>query len=260
MSIDFLASHRQGCRKHGFHFDILLMRSNWVDGTADSMVKYSIPVGGLARFQTDGFPAAGKTGWAKLTPDPGTSTPVGAGVFSYNPGDVLQTESGVPTTLATTHARIYVDLSGGHNTGLAIANPTNTSTEVSITAFKADGITEVGIRKDPLSLPANGHKGQFANDFVSGLPAGFTGVLDINSPTPFAALTMRSLENERHEFVAALFPVADMTRSAPSPIIFPQIADGSGYTTQFILVGAGEASNVTLSFYGDDGKPLAIGK
>jgi hypothetical protein len=92
------------------------------------------------------------------------------------------------------------------------------------------------------------------------LPAGFNGVLDISSPTPFAALTMRSLDNERQEFLAALFPVADMTRDAPAPIVFPQIADGGGYLTQFILIGAGGASSTTLNFYDDEGNPLAVGK
>jgi len=44
------------------------------------------------------------------------------------------------------------------------------------------------------------------------------------------------------------------------PIVFPQIADGGGYMTQFILLSAGGASSTTLSFYGDDGRPLAVGK
>ena len=111
-----------------------------------------------------------------------------------------------------------------------------------------------------LQLSANGHKAKFANEFVSGLPAGFTGVLDITSPTPFAALTMRSLNNERNDFLLTTFPIADQNRSAPSPIVFPQIADGGGYVTQFILIGAGGASSVTLNFYGEDGKPLPVGK
>jgi hypothetical protein len=108
-------------------------------------------------------------------------------------------------------------------------------------------------------MPANGHSAQFADQFVAGLPTGFTGVLDISSTTPFAALTMRSLYNERRDFLLATFPIADMTRSAPAPIVFPQVADGGGYVTQFILIGAG-ASGVTLNFYGEDGRPLPVGK
>ncbi len=229
-------------------------------GTAGSMFRYSIPAGGALHYQTDGSPAAANTGWVKLTPDAGTSTPVGAGIFGCNPGSFLVTESGIPATVATTHARVYVDMSGGHGTGLAIANPTNTSASITIAAFQSDGITGVGTSLGPLSIPANGHSARFADEFIAGLPAGFSGVLDIISSTPFAALTMRSLYNERHDFLLATFPIADMTRSAPSPIVFPQIADGGGFVTQFVLIDAGGSSSVTLKFFGEDGQLLAVGK
>jgi sugar lactone lactonase YvrE len=233
---------------------------NQVGSTAGAVFRYSIPNGGAFRFQTDGSPATLTTGWAQLTPDAGTSTPIGAGVFGYNPGNILVTESGIPATVSTTHARIYVDLSGGHNTGLAIANPTNTNASITITAFQSDGATGIGTSQGPLQLPAKGHSAHFANEFIAGLPAGFTGVLDIISSTPFAALTMRSLTNERKDFLLATFPIADMMLGAPSPIVFPQIADGGGYVTQFILIGAGGASSMTLNYYGEDGKPLPVGK
>jgi sugar lactone lactonase YvrE len=233
---------------------------NQVGGTADSSFKYSIPSGGAFRFQTDGFPATTKVGWVQLTPDGGTSTPVGAGVFGYNPGNVLVTESGIPAAASTTHARVYVDLSGGHNTGLAIANLAENSASISIKAFRSDGTTGTGASQGPLQLPGNGHSAKFAGEFVSGLPTEFTGVLDIRSATPFAALTMRSLSNERGDFLLTTFPIADMNRAAPSPIVFPQIADGGGYVTQFILLSPGGASSAKLSFYGETGAPLAVGK
>jgi sugar lactone lactonase YvrE len=233
---------------------------NQVDGTSGSVFRYSIPSGGAFRFQTDGSPATPATGWAQLTPDAGTSTPIGAGVFGYNPGVFLETESGIPATVSTTHARIYVDLSGGHDTGLAIANPTNANASITITAFQSDGVTGIGTSQGPLPLLPNGYSAFFADQLIAGLPAGFTGVLDITSSTPFAALTVRSLTNERNDFLLATFPIADMTVGAPSPIVFPQIADGGGYVTQFILIGAGGASSVTLNYYGEDGKPLAVGK
>jgi photosystem II stability/assembly factor-like uncharacterized protein len=233
---------------------------NQVGGTAGSVFRYSIPSDGVFRFQTDGSPAITKSGWARLTPDAGTSAPVGAGVFGYNPGNFLVAESGVPASVSTTHARVYVDLSGGHNTGLAIANLTNTYASITITAFQSDGVTGIGTSHGPLLLPPNGHEAHFANEFVAGFPDGFVGVLDIISSTPFAALTLRSLNNERNDFLLATFPVADMTRAAPAPIVFPQIADGGGLVTQFILIGAGGASSVIINFYGNDGKPLAIGR
>jgi sugar lactone lactonase YvrE len=229
-------------------------------GDSGSSFNYSIPTGGAFRFQTDGLPTTAKVGWVQVKPNGGTSTPVGAGVFGYNPENILVTESGVPATVSTAHARIYVDLSGGHNTGLAIANPTSEEARITINAFMSDGVTAIGTSQGPLMLSTNGHSAHFAGELIAGLPDEFTGVLDIDSSTPVAALTMRSLTNERDEFLLATFPIADMTAAAPSPIIFPHIADGGGYMSQFILIGANGESSATLNYYGDDGTPLVTGE
>jgi photosystem II stability/assembly factor-like uncharacterized protein len=226
---------------------------NPVGGMADSSFNYEIPPNGVFHFQTDGFPDDVLGGWVKLIPDPGTYTPASAGVFGYNPEDVLVSESGIPSAAATTHARVYVDLSENHNTGLAIANVENGNADISIHAFHSDGITEAGISQGPILLPDNGYIAAFADQFVEVLPEDFTGVLDIVSTTPFAALTLRSLLNERHDFLMTTFPVADATRPAPSPIVFPQIADGGGYITEFILISSGQAASTTLLFYDENG-------
>lgn len=84
--------------------------------------------------------------------------------------------------------------------------------------------------------------------------------LDISLPTPFAALTVRSLFNERNEFLATTFPIADVNRAAPSPVVFPQIADGGGYVTQFVFLSTDRTSGIILSCYDDDGNLLAVGK
>jgi len=78
-------------------------------------------------------------------------------------------------------------------------------------------------------------------------------VLDIRSASPFAALTLRSLVNGRGDFLMTTFPVADAESDAPSPVVFPQIADGGGYITEFIMISAGEAADTTVYFYDEDG-------
>jgi hypothetical protein len=233
---------------------------NPVGGTSGSSIRYSIPPNGIFRLQTDGYLKNAKAGWVRLTPDAGTATPIGSGVFGYNPADVLVTESGIPSTSPTTHAHIYVDLSGNHNTGLAIANIGDTEANITITAYKPDGLTAAGKSNGSLLLAAHEHDSKFADQFISGLPAGFTGVLDIRSATPFAAITVRSLYNENSDFLITTFPVADMTQVAPSPIVFPHIADGGGYATQFILIGTSGASNTTINYYDSEGISLPVGK
>jgi N-acetylneuraminic acid mutarotase len=233
---------------------------NQVGGTADSLFRYSIEPNGVFRFQTDGFPTVTKAGWVSLNPESDTSTPVGSGVFGYNPGSILVSESGIPAAVSTTHARVYIDLTGNHNTGLAVANVAGIDTTVTINAFTTDGATLAGNGPEPIPLPINGHTAAFADQFISGLPTGFTGILDISSTQPFAALTLRSLNNARGDFLMTTFPIADANRAAISPIVFPEIADGAGYVTEFVLLNTGKASQVTLSFYGEDGAPIPVGE
>jgi hypothetical protein len=231
---------------------------NQAGGTSSHSFRYSIPSGGTFRFQTDGSVDDLKAGWVQLIPDARTSTPTGWGVFSYNPRSVLVTEAGFPAVVATTHARIYVDLSENHNTGLAIANVTESNASITIKAFQSDGTISVGTSAGQLGLVGRGHGAKFATEFVPGLPSGFTGVLDISSPTPFAAFTMRSLYNERNELLMTTFPVADAIETPRSPLTVP-VRDGGGYVTQFILLSPSSASTSTLGLYSQAGAPMAVG-
>ncbi len=233
---------------------------NQLGGTRDSVFSYSIKPGGAFVFQTDGSPATAAVGSVQLTPDTNTLSPVGAGVFSFLQRGIRVTESGVPAATPTGHARIYIDQSAGHGTGLAVANPGGKEISATLRAYQTDGVTPAGNSTDPVTLKANGHTARFVSQLISGLPADFTGVLDISSSSPFVALTLRSLTNSRSDFLLTTFPTADVNRPAPSPIIFPQIADGGGYSTEFILLSAGGPAAATISFYGEDGTPLAVGK
>jgi hypothetical protein len=86
------------------------------------------------------------------------------------------------------------------------------------------------------------------------------GILDISSTTPFGALTVRSLYNENNDYLMTTCPAADVNQAAPFPIVFPQIAAGGGYVTQFLLLGTSGASSTQINLYANDGSPLAIGK
>jgi photosystem II stability/assembly factor-like uncharacterized protein len=222
-------------------------------GPADSSFKYSIPAGGLFRFQTDGFSTDTKVGWVQLIPDFLSPTPIGSGVFGYTAAGILVSESGVPTALPTTRARVYVDLSENHNTGLAIANIVGNAVDVTIKAFKTDGITSAGTGVGRLQLVWRGHDAKFADQLITGLPDGFMGVLDISSTRPFAALTLRLLYNERHDPLLTAFPIGDAQRTAPLPAIFPQIAAGDGYATEFILINVGKAASLGLHYFDETG-------
>jgi trimeric autotransporter adhesin len=228
---------------------------NQAGGTTNSSFQYSIPAGGAYHFQSGGLSTSASAGWVRIVPDVSSLTPIGSGVFSYNPSSVLVSESGIPSSVPATHARVYVDLSGGHNAGLAIANIGSTAASITINAYQSDGVSGAGTSWGPLTLAAYGHDAKFADQLIEGLPAGYRGVLDISSTTPFAALTMRSLKNERDDFLMTTFPIADANQTAPSPVVFPHVADGGGYITEFMLISAGGAASTTPGFYNEAGAP-----
>jgi len=225
-----------------------------------SVFGYSIAANGAWVFQTDGSSNPLEAGWALLTPDPGSAAPLAAGVFQLCGNGLVVTESGVPAATLANRARIYIDTTEGHNTGLAIANPGGSASEVAIAAFAEDGKTPAGAGDPlPIQLKARGQSAKFVTELVQGLPANFTGVLDLQSATPFVALTLRSLTNARGEFLLTTFPIADLNKPAPDPVVFPQIADGGGIRTQFILINPSDNSVINIRFYDEQGAPLGIG-
>ncbi|MDD5542294.1 MAG: FG-GAP-like repeat-containing protein [Acidobacteriia bacterium] len=237
-----------------------LLLHRWGDsGSASSTFNYTIQPAGVYVFLTDGAPTSVNTGSVQVIPDASSPTPVGAGVFSYSTGGVLVSESGIPTSTPTTHARIYIDRTAGHNTGLAVAAPSAAAVQVTLTAYQPDGVTLVG--SNSVSMNGNGHDARFANELIPALGEGYAGVLDLSAPSPFVALTLRSLTNARGDFLMTTFPIADFNQAAPWPAVFPQMADGGGYRTQFILLNpSAGAANMTLSYFGDNGAPLPLTK
>ncbi|MBZ5538617.1 MAG: VCBS repeat-containing protein [Acidobacteriia bacterium] len=233
-----------------------------VGGTSNSAFTYSLQPNGVLFFQADGSPQRVNAGWVKLVPDPGNFAPVGAGIFSFTQNGVLVTESGIPSAPMQDVARIYIDKSGGHNTGLAVANPGDSAMTINVTAFRTDGNTGVGASPTSVILEPNGHVARFVEEIISGLPDDFTGILYFYSwpSAPFAALTLRSLTNSRNDFLLTTFPVFNSDLPLGIPLVFPQIADGGGYRTQFIVLNGSSAVSTTLNFYNDDGLPLAAGK
>ena len=230
-----------------------------VNGPAGSSFLYTIPSGGLYLFETDGSPSLVNSGSVQVIPDPARSTPMGAGLFSFVQGGVLVTESGIPAATLTTHARIFVDRSGGHDTGLAVANPSGNPIQLKLNAFQRNGVSWAG--KGSLELSPAGHQSKFVGNLISGgLPDNFTGIVDLSSGAPFAALTLRTLNNSRGEMLFTTFPVGDARQSPPSVLLFPQIVDGAGYQTQFILLNSGPLGNIRLNLFADDGSPAPLSK
>jgi hypothetical protein len=66
-------------------------------------------------------------------------------------------------------------------------------------------------------------------------------------------MTIRSLNNERNDFLMASFPIADPSQALLAPILFPHIAEGGGHTMEFIFLSSSGASTVSLGMSDNTG-------
>jgi hypothetical protein len=162
---------------------------------------------------------------------------------------------------STRRMRIYVDASKGHDTGIALANPGDVSVTVTVSGVQMDGLSlsppEAGGLR--FTLGPRAHTAKFIKELTGYSWTGYKGLVEISASAPITAVTLRSLVNQRGEFLLTTFPVADLERPAP-PAIFPQFADGGGYRTEIILISPGsEPVSGTISLFDDAGQPVALG-
>jgi len=143
-----------------------------------------------------------------------------------------------------------------------MANPSPTAATVNFTLTTLSG-TSLGLT-GRAQVPAQGHIALFLNQIqgFAGLPTPFKGVLRISSSsTQISVIGLRLRYNERHDLLTTTTPPVDET-SPPSTagLYFPQLADGGGYTTQFVLFSgtAGQSSSGTLQLYSQSGQSLGL--
>ncbi len=173
-----------------------------------------------------------KIGYARIQTNGGAATPSGLAIFSVRNGNMVVSETSVPASPLIQSGRIYAEVNGSVNTGLAIANPNAQAATVSF--FFTDN-TGRDFGQGSLTIPANGQIAQFLNGapFNSGTLA--SGTFTFTSSVPVAAVALRGLTNERSDFLLTTLPVAPTTPQTGS-LVFPHLADGGGWSTQVILL------------------------
>src|SRR5262249_46017523 len=176
--------------------------------------------------------------------------------------DVLVTETGVPGVTAITSGRTYAEVNGPINTGLAFANPNGSSVVVSFSVTDQFGFDR---GQSSFTLNANAQMSRFLSEQPFNLTSGFIGTLTFNSSAPVDVIALRTLINERSEFLATTQPVAPLPGDIfGAPIVLAHFADGAGWRTKVILVNTTDAQiSGTVEFFGEGsgsvpGTPLRL--
>jgi hypothetical protein len=198
-----------------------------------------------------GAAAALQIGFATISPDAGSTTPSGMTIFSYRPNGILISEAAVPASPLIQSGRIYAEIAGPVNTGLAIANPNNQTVTVNFFFTDASGND---LYAGSTTIGPYGQVAKFLSDPVYNV----TGAVDLSNmrsftftaTLPISVIALRGYNNERNDFLITTLPVAPTSGGDSTPIVFPHYADGGGWTTKIILVNSGDTPITgTIQFF-----------
>jgi hypothetical protein len=231
-----------------------------VNSSAGSTFTYTIPARSAFKLQTAGAQSGIQTGWVKVTPSSGSVAPSGLVVFSFQSNGVRVSEASVPAQPVSSAFRMYAEASDSIQTGIAISNPAASNVTVNFELTNVDG-TSTGMMGTTI-VPATGQVAMFLTQIpgFGSVPASFRGVLRISGANVFAT-GLRGRSNERGDFlITTTAPVDENAAPSAAEYVFPHLADGGGYTTQFILFSgtAGQSSTGALEFLTQSGQPLRL--
>ena len=180
-----------------------------------------ITANGSHRIQTLGTANSVQVGYSVL------DSALGVSVLRFTSGSDIRSEVAVPAATFGTSFTAYAERTDQTSTGMAIVNA-GASTAF-ITAQLSDG------RRTSIQLPARSQSSQFIHELFPDIGFSFSGSVSLSSNVPIGILGLRGTLNELHEFIMTIVPVTSGSTTT-EVTVFPQIADGSGYVTELILL------------------------
>jgi len=157
----------------------------------------------------------------------------GIAVFEFTQNGIIVSETGVPASAPVTSGRIYVNVNGPVNTGIAFANPNQTGAVISFYFTDLNGNT---VNQGSFTLNGYSQIAAFMNQAPFNASGSMEGTFTFTSSGPVGAIALRGLINQRGEFIMSTLPVSPLPATPVSePVVLPQFADGGGWTTQIIL-------------------------
>ena len=197
-----------------------------------------------------------RVGYGRIRAEAGSTTPSGIAIFQFRDSQgVLISEASVPATELIQEGRIFAEVDGPVNTGLAIANPNNETATIDF-YFMDTGGDNFG--NSSFELGPNAQTAKFLNQppFNSGSPA--RGTFTFESSVPITVTALRGFTNETDEFLITTLPVAPLEVTSSETVYFPHFSAGGGWVTQVILVNPTDSTITgTVGFLGKGSDTVA---
>jgi hypothetical protein len=243
--------------------DFIYTRVDRIDQAQEidnSVRAYTLPERGGVSLLTTGAGAVPEVGFTRIIPDAANTTPAGVAIFGGRTNGVLVSETGVPATAALASGRIYAEVAGAVNTGLAIANPNDSAANITFFFTDAAG-NDLG--SGSTQIPPRGQIAKFLNEgpFNTFSGATFQGTFSFTSTVPVGVVALRSYVNAKGDFLMSTLPVIDTSvAGGTGTVVLPHFADGGGWITQILLVNPTDsAMSGSIQFTNDSGAPVTVG-
>jgi hypothetical protein len=206
---------------------------------------------GSVTFSTDGRPGTPTIGYVRIQANAGSRLPSGNATFSFRPRGILVSEAAVPASPLISSGRIYAEVSGAANTGVAIANPNSQSVTVSFFFTDANG-DDFG--SNVLTLLPGVQLAAFLNESPFNGGSSLQGTWTFSSSALVSVVALRGMINERGEFLMTTLPVAGLNMATAEVLTIPHFANGGGWRTQIMLVNPTDnAMNGSMEFRASNG-------
>jgi PDZ domain/Peptidase family S41 len=183
---------------------------------------YTIPPNGGISLSTPGGSGEPVIGYGRIEPNGSSNAPNGLAIFGLRQNNVLVTEATVSATPAIQTGRIYAEIDGSVDTGVAIANPNNAPSTISFYFTSAAGNTNSG----STTIPANSQVAAFLDQAPFNGPTTLAGTFTFTASAPVAVTALHGFNNERGEFLITTLQVVNLALPPTTgAIVFPHYAD-----------------------------------
>ena len=233
---------------------LLTTAAHAIAQTTTSSVSYSTPDHGGTVIETAGGTDRIVVGYGRVQPSSST-TPSGVAIFGLRQNGVLVTEAGVPGMTPINSGRTYAEVNGPINTGIAFQNPNSGPVTITFNFTDQSG-NDFG--QNSFVVDGNAQTAKFLNEVpFSATP--FAGTFTFNATAPVGVIALRTLVNERGEFLVFTQTVTPLpTALSSSAVIMGHFADGGGWRTQLLLVNTSDvAVTGTVQFFNEGTPTLA---
>lgn len=206
-----------------------------------------------------------KVGFAEFARESSGASPAASSLFSItNPEGILVSEAGVESSTLLNRGRIFVQQGQKAGTGIALANPSDSSLTLKLVLRDLNG--QVIDRNDDVSMAPHHHVAKFVSELFEKAPVEFTGSLTFEvagALNRVAAVTLRQSKNPYGEPLLTTLPVMNLDLPEGSAqsgeFIFPHLGAGPGFSTQLILINPAPLSTEgVIHLFSSDGKKLEL--